>query len=79
MPPRKNPSGTAQEWLKRAKGNLALAKQSKPKEAFWDDLCFDAQQAAEKSIKTMLVQRQIDFPKTHRGVISQRRFGRRST
>jgi len=65
MPPKKNTFGTAQEWLKRAKGNLARAKQPKPKEAFWDDLCFDAQQAAEKSIKAVLVHRQIDFPKTH--------------
>ena len=65
MPPKKNTLGTAQEWLKRAKGNLALAKQPKPKEAFWDDLCFDAQQAAEKSIKAVLVHRGIDFPKTH--------------
>jgi HEPN domain-containing protein len=65
MPPKKSTLGTAQEWLKRAKGNLALAKQPKPKEAFWDDLCFDAQQAAEKSIKAVLVHRRIDFPKTH--------------
>jgi HEPN domain-containing protein len=54
MPPKKSALGTAQEWLKRAKGNLALAKQPKPREAFWDDLCFDAQQAAEKSIKAVL-------------------------
>jgi len=65
MPPKKSALGTAQEWLKRAKGNLALAKQAKPKEAFWDDLCFDAQQAAEKSIKAVLVHSKIDFPKTH--------------
>ena len=65
MPPKKNTLGTAQEWLKRAKGNLARAKQPKPKEAFWDDLCFDAQQATEKSIKAVLVHRQIDFPRTH--------------
>jgi len=65
MPPKKITFGTAQEWLKLAKGNLARAKQPKPKEAFWDDLCFDAQQAAEKSIKAVLVHRQIDFPKTH--------------
>ena len=65
MPPKKDAFGTAQQWLKRAKGNLALAKQPKPKEAFWDDLCFDAQQAAEKSIKAVLVYREIDFPKTH--------------
>ncbi len=65
MPPKKDAFGTAQQWLKRAKGNLALAKQPKPKEAFWDDRCIDAQQAAETSIKAVLVYRQIDFPKTH--------------
>jgi len=65
MPPKKSALGTAQEWLKRAKGNLALAKQPKPKEAFWDDLCFDAQQAVEKSMKAVLIDRGIDFPKTH--------------
>jgi HEPN domain-containing protein len=65
MPSEKSVLGTAQEWLKRAKGNLARAKQPKPREAFWDDLCFDAQQAAEKSIKAVLVLRQIEFPRTH--------------
>jgi HEPN domain-containing protein len=65
MPRKKHVLGTAQEWLKRAKGNLALAKQPKPKDAFWDDLCFDAQQAAEKSMKAVLVHRGMDFPRTH--------------
>ncbi len=57
--------GTPQEWLRRAKGNLARAKQPKPEEAFWEDLCFDAQQAAEKAVKAVLVFYQISFPKTH--------------
>jgi HEPN domain-containing protein len=63
MPPKKITLGTAQEWLKRAKGNLALAKQPKPKEAFWDDLCFDAQQAAEKSIRRYWYVVKSTFPK----------------
>ena len=91
MPPKRDAFGTAQQWLKRAKGNLALAKQPKPKDAFWDDLFFDAQQAAEKSIKAVLVHREIDFPKTHnirslfwscwiqRAARSQREFGRQLT
>jgi HEPN domain-containing protein len=33
---------------------------------FWEDLCFDAQQAAEKAVKALLVWHQIDFPRTHR-------------
>ena len=65
MPPKKAASGTPQDWLRRAKGNLARAKQAKPKEAFWEDLCFDAQQATEKAIKAVLTCREIDFPKTH--------------
>ena len=47
----------------RAKGNLALAKQPKPKEAYWDDLCFEAEQAAEKSIKAVLGLVKSIFPK----------------
>jgi hypothetical protein len=44
MAPKISPRGTPEEWLRRAKGNLALAKQRKPKEAYWEDLCFEAQQ-----------------------------------
>jgi len=65
MLPKKGAFGTAQQWLKRAKSNLARAKQPKPKEAFWDDLCFDAQQAVEKAVKAVLRFSEIDFPKTH--------------
>ena len=57
--------GTAQAWLRRAKSNLAIAKQPKPQESLWEDLCFDAQQAVEKALKAVLVFRGIDFPKTH--------------
>lgn len=53
------------EWVRRAKSNLALAKQPKLEEVVWEDLCFEAQQAAEKAIKAILVLRGIDFPKTH--------------
>jgi HEPN domain-containing protein len=31
----------------------------------YEDLCFDAQQAAEKGIKAFLVHLQVEFPKTH--------------
>ena len=65
MPPEKATAGTPQDWLRRAKGNLARAKQPKPKEAFWEDLCFDAQQAAEKAVKAVLRFHRIDFPKSH--------------
>lgn len=65
MPPKAGSWGTPEEWLRRAKSNLAKAKQPKPKEAYWEDLCFDAQQAAEKAIKGALVFRGVDFPRIH--------------
>jgi HEPN domain-containing protein len=55
----------ARAWLDRAKGSLARAKQPKPEEGFWEDLCFDAQQAAEKAVKAALVLNALDFPRTH--------------
>lgn len=45
--------GSAAEWLARARGDLALAKAPLPPGAFLDDLCFHAQQAAEKAIKAV--------------------------
>ncbi len=54
------------EWIRRAHSNLALAKLGeKIPEAVYEDLCFEAQQAAEKAIKALLVQRRIRFPRTH--------------
>ena len=65
MPRRTGFTGKPEEWLRRAKDNLARARQTKPKDAFWEDLCFDAQQAAEKAIKAVLIFRELDFRKTH--------------
>ena len=65
MPSRIGFVGKPKDWLRRAKGNLARAKQTKPRDAFWEDLCFDAQQAAQKAIKAVLVFRQLEFRKTH--------------
>lgn len=45
--------GSAQEWMARARGDLALAKAPLPDGAFLDDLCFHAQQAAEKAVKAV--------------------------
>jgi HEPN domain-containing protein len=65
MPPSEDEKATALEWLQRAKGDLALSKQAKPKEAFWEDLCFHAQQAAEKAVKAVLLWRDVTFPYVH--------------
>lgn len=54
------------EWVRRARSNLArAATHPGDPHVLYEDLCFDAQQAAEKAIKAVLVRRQVDFPKTH--------------
>ena len=55
-----------QSWLLRAKSNLALAeKGGKLKGVLLEDLCFNAQQAAEKALKSTCLARDIEFPRTH--------------
>jgi HEPN domain-containing protein len=61
MPADRGDIGTPEEWLKRAKSNLILAKQPKPDGAFWEDYCFDAQQAAEKALKALRIHYKISF------------------
>jgi HEPN domain-containing protein len=54
------------EWLRRARSNLSRAKADRDlPEVLYEDLCFDAQQAAEKSLKAVLVHRRLGFPRTH--------------
>ncbi|MFQ5846844.1 MAG: HEPN domain-containing protein [Candidatus Methylomirabilales bacterium] len=56
----------ATEWLNRAKSNLLRAKEDiRLTGVFLEDLCFDAQQAAEKAIKGVLVHFGIPFPYVH--------------
>lgn len=63
--PRDEVTGTAADWLRRARSNLARARQEKPDEVLYEDLCFDAQQAAEKAIKALLVARGMPFRLVH--------------
>jgi HEPN domain-containing protein len=58
------PPSDPREWLNRAASNLARAKAAIP-EAYLEDLCFDAQQAAEKAIKAVFVRRGVAFPFVH--------------
>ncbi|HEX2954063.1 MAG TPA: HEPN domain-containing protein [Bacillota bacterium] len=56
----------AEAWLKRAISSLEKAKIGKISDAlFYEDLCFDCQQAAEKALKAFLIYKDITFPKTH--------------
>lgn len=64
MPPRDPDDPRA--WLRRARSNLALAETEPTRpEILFADLCFAAQQAAEKAIKGVLVRRRVRFPKSH--------------
>lgn len=50
--------------MNRARSNLARAKAKIP-DAYLEDLCFDAQQAAEKAIKAILLKKKMTFPYVH--------------
>ena len=54
------------EWLKRAKSNLAHAKVGKVfPEILYEDLCFGAQQAVEKALKSLCIMYGIVFERSH--------------
>jgi len=57
--------GSAQDWLARAKSDLALAGLQLPEGAFYEDLCFHAQQAAEKALKGVYQHNGWSFRHTH--------------
>lgn len=63
MPRRLDPIDP-REWLSRARSSLRHAR-SKVEGVYLEDLCFDAQQAAEKAIKAVLVFRRVRFPYVH--------------
>jgi HEPN domain-containing protein len=65
MPPPSPAPGTPLEWLDRAKGKLALANQPLPQGAFWEDLCYLSQQAAELGIKSVYQVHGWIFPYVH--------------
>lgn len=52
------------EWLARAHSSLALAGATTPG-VLYEDLCYQAQQAAEKAIKAVFVAEKIPYPYSH--------------
>lgn len=60
-PPERFPPDDPREWMNRARSNLAMAKNRIP-DVYLEDLCFKAQQAAEKAIKAVMIKRGVDFP-----------------
>ena len=60
------PPDDPREWLNRARSNLARARADiDVPGVYLEDLCFDAQQAAEKAIKAVLISLNVRFPYVH--------------
>ncbi len=64
MKPKRWPPTDPREWLRRAHSNLAHARDEKA-EVDLAELCFDAQQAAEKGVKGVFIHRGETFPYSH--------------
>lgn len=62
MPPE---AGSPRDWLRLARADLAIARLELPPDGMLELLCFHAQQAAEKSIKAVLLQEETPFPHIH--------------
>ena len=66
MNAKRRPPDDPREWLNRARSSLAKARAGADiPGVYLEDLCFDAQQAAEKAIKGLLIHLQQDFPYIH--------------
>ena len=56
----------ARGWMQRAKSNMARAKLGKVSpDILYEDLCYDAQQATEKALKSLCILHEIVFSRTH--------------
>jgi len=64
MPPERFGPDDPREWLRRAESNLLQAKLQEPGICL-EDLCFQAQQAAEKALKAVLLARKRRPAYTH--------------
>lgn len=54
------------QWLIRARSNLDRARAGKIRPTIlYEDLCFDCQQAVEKSLKALLIAHDVERPHTH--------------
>ncbi|HKK65014.1 MAG TPA: HEPN domain-containing protein [Clostridia bacterium] len=57
------------DWLKRARSAFDLSRIDKGKNIVYEDLCFQAQQAAEKALKALYIYYQFEPPRTHNLVV----------
>jgi HEPN domain-containing protein len=57
--------GSVGRWLQYARGDMAMAEQPMSADVPYLLRCFHAQQAAEKSVKAVLLRFGVAFPSTH--------------
>ncbi len=65
MPPEVYAPGSPADWLRHAYSDLALASTIPLPQILLEQLCFHAQQAAEKALKAILIAYDIPVPRTH--------------
>jgi HEPN domain-containing protein len=65
MSPEDIAPGSPLDWLRHACSDLELARMVRNSRILLEDLCFHAQQAAEKALKAVLISKSTPFPKTH--------------
>lgn len=65
MPADRPAPGSAEDWLRYAQSDLAIAKVPLPTDGLYRTLCFHAQQAAGKGIKAVLIHHGVEFPRIH--------------
>jgi HEPN domain-containing protein len=60
------PADVTLAWLQRARSDLQIGRVAlRAKGVLPADVCFHAQQCAEKALKALLLHRETAFPKTH--------------
>ena len=57
--------GRYEEWINRAKSSLELAQAKVIQYTYYEDLCFQSQQAVEKALKGLLIYYGIEPEFTH--------------
>lgn len=65
MPPERYTPGSPMDWMRHARSDLELVKTAPHANILPEEICFHAQQAAEKALKALLIARGIPFPWTH--------------
>lgn len=65
MPHDATRADSPERWIEYARADMALAGAPLPEGARLEQLCFHAQQEAEKSLKAVLLYLGLEFPFTH--------------